>query len=146
MRATGTLGHRRRNGAVPERDVVDGGDAVEHAYVDLGQSDAEGLRDASQLHRGLFPLGSLVEQGPPNQGGVGEFIHSKVHVYAAHRYANVVMPSGQKREQVLRKLTSKGRCRCFAITPLKAIRFRESQPVITLLQGQMHTLFLSFKK
>lgn len=122
MRATGTLGHRRRNGAVPERDVVDGGDAVEHADVDLGQSELEGLRDASQLHRGLLPLGPLVEQDPPNQGAVGQPIHSKVYVYAAHRYARVVMPGGQKREQVLGKLTTKGRCQCFAITPLNAIR------------------------
>lgn len=84
MRATGTLGRRRSNGAVSEGDVVDGGDAVEHADVDLGQGDAEGPRDASQLHRGLFPLGPLVKQGPPNPGAICDSIDSKVHVYAAH--------------------------------------------------------------
>lgn len=84
VRATGTLGRRRRNGAVSEGDVVDGGDAVKHADVDLGQSDAEGLRDATQLHGGLVPLGSLVKQGPPNQGAVCDSVDSEVHVNAAH--------------------------------------------------------------
>lgn len=135
MRATGTLGRCQRHRAVPKRHVVKGGDAVEKAKVDLGQSNAERLRDASQLHRGLFPLGSLVEQGPPNQSAVCDSSHSKVDVHAAHRDAGVVMPSGQKGEQVLRKLTSKVGCQCFAMTPIKAIRFCKSQLLTVISHG-----------
>lgn len=76
MRVYRTLRHRRGQRAVLECDVIKGGDSVEHTDADLSQGNAEGLGDATQLNRGLSPLGSMVEHSPPNEGVVWDSFHT----------------------------------------------------------------------
>lgn len=95
----GTLRHCWGHRTVVERDIVKGGDPVIHTKTDLRQGNLEGLGEASQLNSCPVPLVSLVVQSPPYESVVFDSFNPKVHICSPNRYACVIMPEGEDRDE-----------------------------------------------
>lgn len=101
MRVRWALCHWWGVWTILEGDVIQGRHPVKGTEAYLSQGNPEGLSDASQLNRGLVPLGSLVIQSPPYHSFVFDSFDLKEHICSPHRYAWVIMPEGDERDVCL---------------------------------------------